>query len=214
MPMPERAVVATYNRRWQQRGPHSALIDRTRTKIRGPEKLNARHLTAMETVPDVDPKRFRDILGRYPTGVTVVTAIGEDGRPAGLAVGSFTSVSLDPLLVAFLPDRNSSTFGKMRSAGSFCVNVLAADQEPVCRAFAAKGDDKFSGIEWKPAPSGAPRLADIIAWIDCDVHAIHEAGDHFIVIGRVRDLELVLDKAPLLFHRGGYGSIAGLKHPA
>ena len=179
--------------------------------------VNARPLTTADAAQvgdksdsGIDPKRFRDVLGRYPTGVTVVTAIGDDGRPAGLAVGSFTSVSLNPLLVAFLPDRNSSTFRKMRSAGSFCVNVLASDQEPVCRAFAAKGDDKFSGITWTPAPSGAPRLAGIIAWIDCDIHAIHEAGDHYIVIGRVRDLDRLHDKAPLIFHQGGYGSITEL----
>jgi len=186
-------------------------------QIKGKKPVNARPLTTAdaaqaddETGSGIDSKRFRDVLGRYPTGVTVVTAIGDDGRPAGLAVGSFTSVSLNPLLVAFLPDRNSSTFRKMRSAGSFCVNVLASDQEPVCRAFAAKGDDKFSGITWTPAPSGAPRLAGIIAWIDCDIHAIHEAGDHYIVIGRVRDLDHLHDKAPLIFHQGGYGSITEL----
>ena len=86
-----------------------------------------------------DSKRFRQVLGHYPTGVTVVTAVDADGQPAGMAVGSFTSVSLDPPLVAFLPDKSSTSFPRIRRASSFCVNVLSAEQENVCRAFAAKG---------------------------------------------------------------------------
>jgi flavin reductase (DIM6/NTAB) family NADH-FMN oxidoreductase RutF len=97
--------------------------------------------------PVIDPKTFRGVLGHVPTGVVVVTAIDTDGAPAGLAIGSFTSVSLDPALVAFLPDKSSSSFPKIREAGRFCVNVLAATQESVCRSFATKGTDKFAGID-------------------------------------------------------------------
>ncbi|MDQ2874891.1 MAG: flavin reductase family protein [Actinomycetota bacterium] len=152
-----------------------------------------------------DPGWFRRVLGQYPTGVSVVTGIAPDETPAGLAVGSFTSVSLDPPLVAFLPDRGSSSWPKIHAAGSFCVNILAEDQEPVCRAFASKAADKFAGLGWRTAGSGAPILDDAVAWVDCDLETVHEAGDHLIVIGRVRDLDVVRPTLPLLFFQGGYG---------
>lgn len=153
----------------------------------------------------IDPRRFRQVLGNYPTGVTVVTAIDADGRPTGLAVGSFTSVSLDPALVAFFPDKGSSSFPRMRTAASFCVNVLAARQEEVCRAFASRGGDKFDGLSWTAAPSGAPRLAGVAAWIDCDFESVTDTGDHYLAIGRVRELHGAEDVLPLVFFQGGYG---------
>lgn len=155
--------------------------------------------------PSFDALVFRRVLGHYPTGVCVVTAIA-DGRPVGMAVGSFTSVSLDPPLVAFLPDKSSSSFPKIRTAGAFCVNVLASDQEDVCRALAAKVEDKFQGIAWAPGPSGSPILDGAVAWIDCGIDSVTEAGDHFIVIGRVRELDVHHGQLPLLFFHGGYGS--------
>ncbi len=157
-----------------------------------------------ETRP-IDPGLYRRVLGNYPTGVTVVTAIDEEGRPVGMAVGSFTSVSLDPPLVAFFPDKGSSSFPRIRSSHSFCVNVLAADQEDVCRAFAQRGGDKFAGISWRPAASGAPRLDGVAAWIDCDFDSVTDAGDHYLVMGRVRELDGAGDGLPLVFFQGGYG---------
>ena len=153
----------------------------------------------------IDAQRFRQVLGSYPTGVTVITAIAEDGSPAGMAVGSFTSVSLDPPLVAFLPDRSSTSFPKIRTARSFRVNVLAADQVDVCRAFATRGGDKFAGVSWSPAGSGAPLIDGVAAWIDCDFESIQEAGDHYLVIGRVRELDSHSERLPLVFFQGGYG---------
>lgn len=157
-----------------------------------------------------DARRYRDVLGQYPTGVCVVSAVGTDGRASGLAVGSFTSVSLDPPLVAFFPDRSSSSWPKIEAAGSFCVNVLAAHQEEVCRALAAKSDDKFKALIWRPAGSGSPILEGAVAWIDCDIESVQEAGDHYIVIGRVRELDNPSTDLPLLFFRGGYGRFAPL----
>jgi flavin reductase (DIM6/NTAB) family NADH-FMN oxidoreductase RutF/DNA-binding IclR family transcriptional regulator len=159
----------------------------------------------MNSPAAIDPRTFRSVLGHFPTGVAAITAIGADGAPVGMAVGSFTSVSLDPPLVAFLPDRGSTTFPRIREVGSFCVNVLAGDQESVCRSFAAKGSDKYAGISWQPAGSGAPMLDGAVAWIDCDIDTIHDAGDHFIVVGRVRELQAETDRRPLLFFQGGYG---------
>lgn len=156
----------------------------------------------------IAPRHFRDVLGHFPTGVCIVTAIDEDGEPIGMTVGSFTSVSLDPPLVAFLPDRASSTFPRIRAASSFCVNVLAASQESVCRIFASRGIDKFGAVGWRPAPSGAPILDGVVAWIDCSAEAIHEAGDHYIFMGRVGALEVDNPTLPLLFFQGGYGAFA------
>ncbi len=150
-------------------------------------------------------QHFRRVMGRLPTGVTVITAIDDTGRPVGMTIGSVTSVSLDPPLFAFLPDRRSGSFARIRTATSFCVNVLGADAEELCRAFAGRGDDKFSGVEWAPAPSGAPVLAGSIAWIDCAFDRIIEAGDHYFVTGAVTDLDVIRDGLPLLFFQGGYG---------
>lgn len=152
--------------------------------------------------------RFRTVLGHFPTGVVVVTALDALCRPVGMSAGTFTSVSLDPPLVAFLAAVSSTSYPRIRASGSFCINVLSADQEPVCRSFAASGSDKFAGIGWRPAGSGSPLLDGVVAWIDCDIDIIHQAGDHDIVIGRVRDLDVASGELPLLFFRGGFGQFA------
>ena len=154
-----------------------------------------------------DSAKFRQVLGHFTTGVTVITAAPESG-PVGMAVGSFCSVSLDPPLVAFFPARTSTSWPGIQEAGSFCVNILREDQEEVCRRFASKDDDKFAGLGWSPAASGAPLLDGVLAWIDCDIASVSDAGDHFSVTGRVRDLAVSHDGAPLLFFRGGYGRFA------
>lgn len=157
----------------------------------------------------ITPRHYRDVLGHFPTGVVVITSMGPDGAPVGMAVGSFTSVSIDPPLVAFLPDRGSSTFPGIRDAGRFCVNVLAGGHEELCRTFATKGADRFGSVKWRPAEgTGSPVLEDAVAWIDCELGEIHEAGDHLIVIGHVRDLEVQTPTLPLLFFQGGYGTFA------
>jgi 3-hydroxy-9,10-secoandrosta-1,3,5(10)-triene-9,17-dione monooxygenase reductase component len=156
-----------------------------------------------EPVP-FDSAKYRQVLGHFPTGVTVITA-APDGTPVGMAVGSFASVSLDPPLVAFFAGQGSSSWPRIQTAGSFCVNILAEDQEGVCRRFASKEEDKFGGLGWSPAGSGSPLLDGVLAWIDCDIDSVTEAGDHVCVMGRVRELEVAHDGAPLLFFRGGYG---------
>jgi flavin reductase (DIM6/NTAB) family NADH-FMN oxidoreductase RutF len=145
-----------------------------------------------------DKQWFRQVLGQYPTGVCVVTAAPSDGPPAGMVVGSFTSVSLDPPLVAFFPDKGSSSWPKIERAGTFCVNILGEDQESVCRRFASRVADKFEGQQHRPAGTGSPIIQDVVAWIDCDIQAVQEAGDHFIVLGRVRDLQIESSRLPLL----------------
>ncbi|MFQ6398745.1 flavin reductase family protein [Nocardia sp. KC 131] len=160
------------------------------------------------TIPDpartIERSRFRHVLGHFPTGVTAITSLDDNGKPVGMAVGSFTSVSLDPPLVAFLPDRSSTTFPIVRENGRFCVNVLSSRQHAVCRALSRRGPDKFSDISWSPTATGLPRITDALAWIDCRIDAVHEAGDHYIAIGRVDALELDAIEDPLIFFQGGY----------
>lgn len=165
-------------------------------------------MTSIETFspPLVDAAEFRRILGHYPTGVCAVTAMAGE-RPVGMVVGSFTSVSLDPMLVAFFPDKSSTTWPHIEATGHFCVNVLGDSQQQVCKALASKGADKFAGVEFHAARSGAPIIEGVLAWIDCALEAVHEAGDHYIVLGRVRELDLHADGSPLVFHKGGYSKV-------
>lgn len=151
---------------------------------------------------------FRNVLGHFPTGVVLITGIAEDGEPVGMVVGSFTSVSLDPPLVGFLPTVGSYTFKRLRTAKSFCVNVLAGDQEDVCRRFAGRTENKFDSVDWTPAPSGAPVLDGVVAYIDCTFESVSDAGDHYIVVGAVQELQVCRPVAPLLFFQGGYGRFA------
>lgn len=151
----------------------------------------------------IDPALYRQVLGHFPTGVTVITAQTSDA-PVGMAIGSFSSVSLDPALVGFFPDRSSTSWPRIEQTGSFCVNVLGDDQEDLCRRFASKEPDKFSGIGWRPTSSGSPLLDGVLAWIDCDIVEVGDAGDHFWVLGRVRELQVGREGQPLVFFRGGY----------
>jgi flavin reductase (DIM6/NTAB) family NADH-FMN oxidoreductase RutF len=130
-----------------------------------------------------------------------------------MAVSSFTSVSLEPPLVAFLPDKASTSWPKIRDAGVFCVNILSVGQEELCAQFARKGIDKFAGVSWQPAASGAPILDGGMAWIDCELTQTFESGDHYIAIGRVLQLDAADYGAPLVFFQGGYGHFAVPRAP-
>jgi flavin reductase (DIM6/NTAB) family NADH-FMN oxidoreductase RutF len=150
---------------------------------------------------------MREVLGHFVSGIVVITAIGADG-PLGFTCQSFASLSLDPPLVSFAPARSSSTWPQIRSVGAFCVNVLAADHEQVSAGFARSGVDRFDGVPWRPAPSGAPVLDGVSAWVDCTLWAEHDGGDHTIAVGRVRDLGADPARLPLLYYRGRYGVTA------
>ncbi|MFI2434391.1 flavin reductase family protein [Streptomyces sp. NPDC018693] len=160
----------------------------------------------------LDQGEFRRVLGHFATGVTVITAPAvedeAEGSPAGFACQSFSSLSLDPPLVAFMVGRTSTTWPRIAGAGVFCVNVLGAEQGELCRAFARSGTDKFAGVPYDPAPmSGSPRLTGALAWIDCTIHAVHTGGDHLIVVGRVDALGTAATEdgdSPLIFHRGRF----------
>jgi 3-hydroxy-9,10-secoandrosta-1,3,5(10)-triene-9,17-dione monooxygenase reductase component len=151
-----------------------------------------------------DSAKYRQVLGHFPTGVTVITAMS-DGQPFGMAVGSFASLSLDPPQILFCAGATSTTWPKIREAGSFCVNILSEDQEDVCRVFASKAPDKFAEIGWKHSGTGSPLLEGVMAYIDCQIETVVTSGDHDVVVGAVRDLNVMHEGGPLLFFRGGYG---------
>jgi 3-hydroxy-9,10-secoandrosta-1,3,5(10)-triene-9,17-dione monooxygenase reductase component len=154
-------------------------------------------------------RRFRDVLGRFASGVTVVTSLSGQ-EPVGMTCQSFASVSLEPPLVLFCPARTSRAWPLIRRTGRFCVNVLAEDQAELSEAMASRGTDKFAGVRWSPTrATGSPLLEGVLGYVDCTIHAVHEAGDHFVVIGRVQGLGVFDDvKHGLTFYEGRYGSTA------
>jgi 3-hydroxy-9,10-secoandrosta-1,3,5(10)-triene-9,17-dione monooxygenase reductase component len=151
----------------------------------------------------IDPTAFREVLGRLPTGVVVITAFGPE--PTGLAANSFTSVSLDPPMVLFCPARSSSTWPTIREAGRFCVNVMAYHHGEVTRRFSQRGIDRFEGVAWHPRETG-PALDEAAAWIECTIADELPAGDHTIITADVVAIEAAAEIAPLVFHRGRYGT--------
>ena len=154
--------------------------------------------------PTTEPAVLRSVLGHFASGVVVVTAAGPDG-PLGLTCQTFASLSLDPPLVSVSPARTSTTWAAIREVGRFCVNVLAADHDGYSDGFARSGTDKYAGVRWRPAPSGAPVLDGVCAWVDCALWREYDGGDHTIAVGRVTDLAADPSRPPLLYHRGRYG---------
>jgi flavin reductase (DIM6/NTAB) family NADH-FMN oxidoreductase RutF len=151
------------------------------------------------------PEHFRAVLGHFCSGIVVVTSTDAQG-PSGLTAQSFASLSLDPPLVLVCPAKTSTSWPRIEAAGAFCINVMAEDQEELCRGFAMRGADKFAGVGYEPAPhSGAPLLTGALAWMDCWLEVVHDGGDHVIAVGRVLDLGTAESGRPLLFYRGGYG---------
>lgn len=155
-------------------------------------------------IQDFDSNEFRRVLGHYPTGVCAVTAMTAD-TAFGMIVGSFTSASLDPPLVAFFPDKRSTTWPRIHDVGRFCINVLSEHQNDICKAIASKSENKFQNVDYRRSDLGMPIIKGSVAWIDCDLHAVHDAGDHYAVMGRVRSLGAEHVHQPLLFFQGGYG---------
>lgn len=153
-------------------------------------------------------RNFRDVLGRFASGVTVVTTTS-NGVPVGMTCQSFSSVSLDPPLVLFVPAKTSRAWPMIQRAGTFCVNFLADDQAELSNTMASRGIDKFADVDWTPSPgTGSPILPGTLGYVDCTIHAAHESGDHYVVIGKVVDLKVAEAEKPLLFFQGKYASTA------
>lgn len=156
--------------------------------------------------------RFREVLGHFATGVTVVTGT-DDGAPVGFTCQAFTSLSLEPPMVAIAPAKTSTSWPRIAPLGLFCVNVLAEGQESLCRTFAVSGGDKFHQIDWHLGVAGTPVIDGVLAWVECALESVHDAGDHELVIGRVLDLGYG-GGGPLIFYRGTFGNLPWWPPPA
>jgi 3-hydroxy-9,10-secoandrosta-1,3,5(10)-triene-9,17-dione monooxygenase reductase component len=164
----------------------------------------------MSAPPEVAPvraDRFRQVLGHFCTGVTVVTSV-DGGEPVGFACQAFAALSLDPPLVLFCPGTRSGSWRRIARSGHFCVNVLTERQRELSRVFGSSGADKFAGVPWSPSPGGAPVLDGVLTWVDAQIESATEAGDHHVVVGRVTALGPYRDDRPLLFYRGRYTGTA------
>lgn len=157
----------------------------------------------------IEPLRFREALGHYASGITVITS-HFNGEPVGFTCQSFHSVSMSPPLVSFSVMSNSGSYPRIRQAGRFTVNILSEQQAWVSNQFARRGADKWQGVEWQESPLGNPIIADSLHWLDCVIYAEHIAGDHLIVIGEVKalDVQEAVAAQPLLYFKGQYRNIA------
>ena len=159
----------------------------------------------------IEPSSFREALGHYASGITVITSHTDD-EPIGFTCQSFYSVSMNPPLVSFSVMSSSASYPRIRQAGRFAVNILAGGQVEISNRFARRGTDKWHQVQWQPSPLGNPIIAGSLHWIDCEIHAEHVAGDHLIVIGEVKALNLqqTTPAQPLLYFKGQYCNLAAL----
>lgn len=157
----------------------------------------------------IEPSTFRQALGHYASGITVITSHHE-GEPIGFTCQSFYSVSMSPPLVSFSVMSRSASYPKIRQAGRFTVNILSGEQVGISNPFARRGANKWQDVEWQASPLGNPIIAGSLHWLDCEIHAEHAAGDHLIVIGEVKALNLQATAAtqPLLYFKGQYCNLA------
>lgn len=161
-----------------------------------------------EDLRALQPARLRHAFGAFPTGVTAVAALADDGTPIGLAVSSFTSVSLDPPLASVCVARSSTTWPQLRDRTRLGVSVLGAHQEHACRRLAARDGDRFAGLDWSATDGGAVLIDGASAWFDCSVERIVAAGDHDIVLLRIHRLDADHAVTPLVFHASRFHRIA------
>ncbi|MBI6951373.1 3-hydroxy-9,10-secoandrosta-1,3,5(10)-triene-9,17-dione monooxygenase reductase component [Pseudomonas sp. TE6288] len=157
----------------------------------------------------IEPSSFREALGHYASGITVITSHTDD-EPIGFTCQSFYSVSMNPPLVSFSVMASSASYPRIRQAGRFAVNILAGEQIEISNQFARRGTDKWHKVQWQPSPLGNPIITGSLHWIDCEIHAEHAAGDHLIVIGEVKALNLqqTTSSQPLLYFKGQYCNLA------
>lgn len=160
------------------------------------------------TVPSVDAAQFRQLLGRFATGVAVLTARAPDGHPVGITVNTLTSVSLDPPIVLVCIEKDQEIHDNVAASRYLVFNVLASDQETLSRRFASSADASFKGIGYRLDEHGIPLLDGVLAHVDCERMTQTEGGDHTVFFARVIGGE-VTDRRPLLYYRGGYASLPG-----
>ena len=160
------------------------------------------------TQPQTDTRALRNALGRFATGIAIVTAIDPDGHPIGLTVNSFSAVSLQPALVLWCLDNGSHNLEAFRKASHHAINILSADQQDLSNRFATWPADRFVGLPWQPGAGGAPVFPDCCATFEVANETAHAGGDHLIFVGRVDKFSEAPALAPLLFHAGQYRKLA------
>jgi flavin reductase (DIM6/NTAB) family NADH-FMN oxidoreductase RutF len=154
----------------------------------------------------LDPDAFRAVMGRFASGVTVVTATDDTGRDRGMTVSAFTSVSLQPPLIAMCIDKTASMHETLAHGQYFAVNILASTQEPVARRFGATGGQQFDGIGYRIGENGAPILNGVLAAFECRCVSATDTGDHTIIVGETVSAA-VREARPLLYYRGGFAQL-------
>ncbi|MFJ5623015.1 flavin reductase family protein [Peribacillus loiseleuriae] len=155
---------------------------------------------------------FKEAMGNYPTGVTIVTATTTNNEPVGLTVNSFASVSLDPTLVLWSIDHKVSSIKAFTEGGKFAIHILAGEQQELCKTFASKNVDRFSQCEWEFSANQLPIIQGAFAVLECKTFKTVEAGDHTILIGEVTDIQIE-KKNPMLYHRRHFGAIPAEFYP-
>ena len=160
------------------------------------------------SIESIDPRALRDAMGCFACAVTVVSTTTDQDQAVGVTVNSFNSVSLDPPLVLFCLGREATNYDHFLAAGRFAVNILRRDQHKISNGFAADGANFFQTLEWEISGMGNPLVPNALAVFDCEIEAVHDGGDHVIVIGRVNELRHDPDGAPLLYYRGRYGAVS------
>jgi flavin reductase (DIM6/NTAB) family NADH-FMN oxidoreductase RutF len=154
----------------------------------------------------LDPDAFRAVMGRFATGVTVVTAVDVEGVDRGMTVSAFASVSLQPPLVVMCIDKTASMYDMLQTTQHFAVNILASTQESIARRFAATGAQQFEGIGYRSGENGVPLLNDVLAYVECKRVSSSIAGDHAIIVGETLTASM-RDGRPLLYYRGGFAQL-------
>lgn len=155
------------------------------------------------------PRLYRNALGRFTTGVTIVTALDGCSNPVGLTVSSFNSVSLDPPLVGWNLGRKSSALRDFEQAGHFAVHILSEDQAELCARFTGAREHRFDKLDWSSGFGGAPLIAGALAVFECSIHARHDGGDHLIILGRVERFTQ-REGRPLVYFQGRYGAASDI----
>lgn len=156
----------------------------------------------------MDQREFRNALGTFATGITVITTSGDTSEPVGITANSFTSVSLEPPLILWCLDNDADSFDAFQNNTHFGVHVLHQGQEDISQRFATKNTDKFADINWIMSESGTPKLDDFAVYFECERENIHVAGDHIIIVGRVLSIEQKNTATPLLYYSGSYRTLS------
>ena len=155
----------------------------------------------------VTADEFRNVLGRFASGVTVVTALDSDGHDRGMTVSAFCSVSLAPPLILICIEKSASAWRTLTTTGEFVVNILSAEQEQLARRFAIEEIDRFDGVGYSRTQNGIVILDDVVAVIECKRTTLYDGGDHTIILGSVEATRVSNEKKPLLYYRGGYAQL-------